>query len=175
MSHRPFQAACAALALLVVGACGAPQPESRPAAVVPTPVPTGQGRKDLPAEAFKVEWGQIAVPDRMQPGQELDLDVTLKNASTVAWPGGEGTTGLMYTVRLSHRWLQAGKVVRDYEQTRAELPTVVAPGQTVTVRAHFVAPGTPGHYQLQVELVHEGVAWFESRGAGRKLLDVTVR
>ena len=174
MSHLRLQAACTTLALLGLVACGGPTPESRPASVPPA-TPQVQGRQDLPAEAYKVEWGQIAVPSQMTSGQELDFDATLKNASSVAWPGGAGTTGVLYTVRLSHRWLQGEKVVQDYGQTRTELPTVVGPGQTVTVRSHLTAPGTPGRYQVQVELVHEGVAWFEGRGAGRKLVDVEVR
>ncbi len=174
MSHLRLPAACAAFALLGFGGCGAPTPESRPA-TVPQATPPAQGRQDLPAEALKVEWLAVAVPPRMAPGQELELDVTLRNASSVAWPGGAGTTGLAYTVRLSHRWLQGDKVVRDYGQTRVELPTVVSPGQTITVRALVTAPGTPGRYQVQVDLVHENVAWFEHRGAGRKLVDVEVR
>ena len=64
-------------------------------------------------------------------------------------------------MRLSHRWLQGDEVVRDYGQTRVELPTVVSPGQTITVRALVTAPGVPRRYQLQV--------------AGRELVDVEVR
>lgn len=174
MSQPRLLAACAALALLGLAGCGAPTPESRPAAV-PQATPQAQGRQDLPAEAFKVDWVAVAAPPRMAPGQELELDVTLRNASSVAWPGGAGTTGLAYTVRLSHRWRQGDKVVRDYGQTRVELPTVVSPGQTVTVRALVTAPGTPGRYQLQFDLVHENVAWFEHRGVERKLVEVEVR
>ena len=163
------------LALLLLPSCGAPpQPESRPLAP-PTAPPSAQGRQDLPPEAFKVEWQAVGLPAQMSPGQELEVDVTLKNASTVAWPGSADSTGLMYTVRLSHRWLKGDKVVRDYGETRTELPQVVAPGQAVTVRSRVTAPGTPGRYQLQLDLVHEGTSWFESRGAGRKLVEVEVK
>ena len=174
MSPR-FRPAGAALALLLLTSCGAPpQPESRPLAP-PTATPSAHGRKDLPPEAFKVEWQAVGLPAQMHPGQEIEADVTLKNASTVAWPGGAGTTGLVYTVRLGHRWLQDGRVVRDYGDTRTELPVEVAPGEAVTVRPRFTAPGTPGRYQLQLDLVHEGVNWFEALGAGRKLVEVEVR
>lgn len=173
MSPRLHRAG-ATLAVLLLASCGAPPPESRPLAP-PSATPAAQGRRDLPPEAFKVEWGAVGVPAELTPGQELEADVTLKNASPVTWPGGAGSTGLMYTVRLSHRWLQGDKVVRDYGATRTELPTQVAPGQTVTVRPRFVAPGRPGRYQLQLELVHEGVNWFEALGAGRKLVEVEVK
>ncbi len=174
MSPR-FRPAAAALALLLLTSCGAPpQPESRPLAP-PTAAPSAQGRKDLPPEAFKVEWLAVGLPAQMSPGQELEADVTIKNTSTVAWPGGAGSTGLMYTVRLSHRWLQGDKVVRDYGDTRTELPVEVPPGGAVTVRPRFTAPGTPGRYQLQLDLLHEGTTWFESRGAGRKLVEVEVK
>ncbi len=165
----------AALALLLLASCGAPpQPESRPLAP-PTATPAAQGRQDLPPEAFKVEWQAVGLPAQMSPGQELEADVTLKNASTVAWPGGAGTTGLMYTVRLSHRWLQGDRVVRDYGDARTELPQLVAPGQSVSVRLRVTAPGTPGRYQLQLDLLHEGTSWFESHGAGRKLVEIEVK
>jgi hypothetical protein len=170
VNHHRLQA-CAALIVVVLAACGAPKPESRPATAQQlTPPP--QGRKVLPAEAYAVAWDAITLPPRMTPGQKLDLDVTFENTSPVTWPGG---SGVLYTVRLGHRWLRGGQLALDIERGGTELPAVVEPGQSVTVRAHVTAPGAPGSYQLQVDMVHEGVAWFADKGAERKLFDVEVR
>jgi hypothetical protein len=41
----------------------------------------------------------------------------------------------------------------------------VQPGETVTIEARIALPDEPGNYTLELDLVHEGVAWFKESGA----------
>ncbi len=141
------------LTSLLLQGCGSPQPPApapSQAAPATTPQPTSAGpQKSLPLTAYAVEWGTFDVPSQLKVGQATKVQVALKNTSPVAWPGGAGTGGLLYTIRLSHRWLRAGKEVVSYGNIRAELPTVVNPGQSVVVETTVTAPAAKGRYQLQ--------------------------
>jgi hypothetical protein len=59
-------------------------------------------------------------------------------------------------------------VSRDYH--REPLPHDVATGQTVTVRCRCAAPPGPGRRGVKVDLVAEGVTWFEAAGTTAPVL-----
>lgn len=174
---RPLSSTTVALLVAISlggSACG-PERLSPPAAQ-----PAGNGahaagpRRDLPAAAYQVEWAPLQLPARVQPGARLEVQVGLKNAGSEAWPAtGQGE---LYVVRLAHRWLRArdGLVVVDYGDHRVELATPLAPGASVSLPDTLQAPAKPGDYLVQFDLVHEGVAWFESRGAAKRVLPVKV-
>lgn len=179
LSH-PVRAALPALAVLIAlagAACGperlsppAQQEGARPArgAVQGGPL------RHLPATAYQVEWAPLQLPARLAPGSRLEVQFGFKNAGSETWPAtGQGE---LYVVRLAHRWLRArdGQVVADYGNHRVELPAPLAPGQSVTLADTLQAPSQPGDYLVQVDLVHEGVAWFEQRGAAKRLLPIKV-
>ena len=153
-------------------ACGPERPPAPGSYASARPGPVSAGRQDLPASAYSVEWSPVLVPATLQPGEQVDVAVTVKNISTTPWPVGRH--GDLYVVHLSHRWLHAGgKPLSDYDN-RTELPGVVSPGHTVTVNDVLVAPTQPGDYVVQFDLVHEGVAWFAGRGAAKQLVPVKV-
>ncbi len=54
-------------------------------------------------------------------------------------------------------------VARDYH--RVMLPREVAPGHTVTLAFDCPVPAEPGNYRLKLDLVAEGVGWFETTGS----------
>lgn len=185
---------CLALAGIVLssGACGGgPETGSRPGAQTTPPTPSSQppqpsqaqGQKDLPDSAYQVEWGAFEVPATLKPGTAAPVAVSFKNTSSSNWPSGAGTTGQLYTVRLSHRWLKApgpgkGKLAKPEQvvgfDTRVELPQVVKPGESVTLQDTLQAPAKRGRYLVEFELVHEGVAWFSGKGGAIKQAPVKV-
>lgn len=184
--------------LLLAGACGGgPETSSTPArppaspAQGPTPLTQPSqaelGQKNLPDTAYQVEWATFEVPTSLKAGASVPVEVALKNGSTSGWPSGAGTSGQLYTVRLTHRWLTPvakGRakdakaepaVVTDYGDHRVELPRAVGPGESITLTDTLQAPAKPGRYLVQFELVHEGVTWFADKGAAKKLVPVTVQ
>ena len=52
---------------------------------------------------------------------------------------------------------------RDY--ARHSLPGDLSPGEKACVMpVSFSAPRVPGHYAVKIDLVTEGVSWFETLG-----------
>jgi len=166
--------------LALVAACGTQQPAPEPAATAvsrPKPAATAPGPSSLSNSAYKVEWGEFTVPS-MGAGKTALAHLGLKNASPVAWPSGVGTTGMLYTVRLTHRWL---KVVPNgepreavgYLGVRSEVPAL-QPGESATVEVGLTAPAKRGRYIVEFELLNEGVATFSGMGSTTKRVEVKV-
>jgi hypothetical protein len=58
---------------------------------------------------------------------------------------------------------------------RLALAHAVAPGQTVAVTCACPAPPEPGAYQFKIDMVAEGVTWFEAAGSTAPIVLVDVR
>jgi|GEM_PF-6193742 len=97
------------------------------------------------------------------------LELSVTNAGDTVWysahsPLAEGVpTGL---VRLGAQLLSADGLVLQRDHFRLDLPQNVPPGQTVPLSLSVAPPasGWPSPCQLKVDLVCEGVCWFEQRG-----------
>ena len=67
---------------------------------------------------------------------------------------------------------------------RISLPPTLGPGEAFDFALKMQAPGIPGAYQCEIDLVHEAVCWFADRGSnsarftvrvGQQVDDVTTR
>lgn len=102
----------------------------------------------------------INCPEKLSPGQELGIEVSITNTSTHPWHGYGS-----HPVLLSYHWLDAGGVTFQHDGLRTPLRCErVDAGQTVIEMVNVVAPAAKGHYQLMVTLVQEGICWFERQG-----------
>ena len=95
------------------------------------------------------------------PGSRAVLPVTLTNTGLLAWPAG----GANPVHAAAHVYDPFGAVLL-WDGERAVLPSDVAPGQSVTVNVAIAVPATTtlARYDIHVDLVREGVAWFSSYG-----------
>ncbi|MDQ7030716.1 MAG: N-acetylmuramoyl-L-alanine amidase [Ardenticatenia bacterium] len=125
-----------------------------------------------PALAF--EWVEVNVPTRMRAGETVTGRVTVRNVGREPWvarrPDGRGV------VRLGYHWRTPdGQPVDGWADVRTPLPRDVLPGQQVTLDSvQVAAPPQPGQYRLELNLVKEGVTWFDAPldGAGRLMVTV---
>ncbi len=92
---------------------------------------------------------QALTPD----GARIELDVLVTNMSDQPWPAGA-------PLNLGNHWLTAeGEMVVPDDQ-RAALPLPLGAGQSVSVSMAASLPENPAAQVLELDLVHEGVAWF---------------
>ena len=106
-------------------------------------------------------------------GGDVVVPVRVRNAGDTLWLHDEAPTGGY--VRLGGHLLDATRATIDWNFLRVGLPADVPPGASVSLEARFRLPGAPGRYLLRLDLVDEGVTWFEQQGSAGIDLEVVVR
>jgi SAM-dependent methyltransferase len=102
-----------------------------------------------------------AVPVAFAAGT-IVLKLEIQNSGTLTWFAGENTRG---HVRIGAQLLDAERRLLNRDHARESLPHDVPAGGTIHVEMSFVAPATPGAYVGKIDLVSEGVSWFEPHGS----------
>ena len=93
-------------------------------------------------------------------GEPKTVPLTITNAGNIPWnANGPNPIDLSY-----HLFDPSGKVV-VWDGPRTPLGSDVAPGTSVNLTLSYVAPNTAGTYTLVVDLVREGVSWFQFLGS----------
>jgi hypothetical protein len=68
-------------------------------------------------------------------------------------------------VRIGIQVLDADGKLLNRDHQRHSLPQPMPHSATVTVTVPCAAPAAPGRYRLKIDLVKEGVTWFEPTGS----------
>lgn len=109
-------------------------------------------------------------------GRHADLDLVVTHTGTgTPWPNTFGLRSAIQAVRIGVRWYRLGEPGRPdgfptIDWARTELPRSLLPGESVPVRVRLEprerdgAPLSAGTYQVQVEVVQDGVGWFVADG-----------
>ena len=120
----------------------------------------------LPASAYRAA---LAVTDcEVVPGADGDvvvLGLRLTNASNETWPAGVG-------VNLGNHWLTRDGAVVVPDDQRVAVPLPLAPAASVALRFTASLPDNPGARIIELDVVHEGVAWFAWLGSETVRVDV---
>jgi hypothetical protein len=108
----------------------------------------------------------------IEQGQPLRLDVKVSNVGDATWL--HTNTAIFGIVRLAtHLYDREGNLL-ELDFSRHDLPATVAAGQAVQMQVQERLPG-PGTYRVGIDLVSEGVTWFENVGSSPVQITVTVR
>ncbi|MEP6717346.1 MAG: hypothetical protein ABJC09_17375, partial [Terriglobia bacterium] len=91
-------------------------------------------------------------------GRTISVPVLVKNTSQESFPHGDLIFGLSY-----HLLSQDGQMIaHDNDRTYCEQP--LPPGGEATMDLKVTAPSAAGIYQIEIDLVWEGVMWFKDNG-----------
>ncbi len=127
----------------------------------------------LPQTGFKAEIRVEQPPSKLKVNESVVLDVTVRNLGNAVWPH-RGGPAAVHGVVLSYHWLPADGSRVLVDGIRTNLPSDLAPGSQVALRATVKAPDNPGAYILEFDMVQEAVAWFRERGSKAVRLSVAV-
>jgi hypothetical protein len=117
---------------------------------------------------YDMDFIEYSIPDLMTVNSFYSFNITIENTGTEKWDKkGENP------VRVSYHWLKDGKVVL-WDGIRNKLPCDVLPGGTIEIDMNIEALDDEGNYTLIVDLVKEGITWFETQGAVQLKKNVTV-
>jgi hypothetical protein len=120
----------------------------------------GSALKDNQYSArIKVEKNSLAG----RHGQELVLDVAVKNRGGAPWIT-QAFSGRRW-VRLGAQLYDAEKRLLELNFARAFLPRPLARGERAMVKLELPAVGRSGDYWLKLDMVSEGIDWFENGGS----------
>jgi SAM-dependent methyltransferase len=116
----------------------------------------------MPAEAYRASIRvHCDVPQDLAAGAEIVLAASVTNTSVHHWRQRE--TG---PIRYGNHWLTgSGHAMLIQDDGRVALPEHVAPGETCHVALKLTAPQDPGEYQIECDVVHEGISWFADKGS----------
>ncbi len=95
--------------------------------------------------------------------RSVRVKTRIKNLSTRPFPA-TATYGRRL-VRLGAQLCAADGTLLNLDFARADLPRHLEPGKEADVTVTLPAVDTPGHYQLKLDMVNEGVDWFERCGS----------
>ncbi len=105
----------------------------------------------LPMSAYRAEVLASVRPE--SPAGELVVDVVVTNAGTSPWPAAT-------PLNVGNHWLAHDGAVVVADDWRVAIPLPLDAGASVAVTFTAARPDTPGAEVLELDVVHEGVAWF---------------
>ena len=113
--------------------------------------------RSFPPSTYAARIELFAAIERLLPEQADSVFVRVTNLGTERFPGLPQHDP---PIRLTYRWLRPDGVVHIADGVRTVLPCPLEPGAEAVVPVTVVAPAT-GAYVLELDLVHEGVRWFD--------------
>ena len=136
---------------------------------------TPRPNSPLPERAYKADITLAAPLTALKAGQKQTINVRVKNASDILWLVYGTGEGVKYRVAVGDAWLDKdGKLITSMDG-RYGLPADLRPGREVEVPLVITAPANPGKYILQLDMVQEGVTWFQDKGSPVLKVNVDVQ
>ena len=96
-------------------------------------------------------------------GGRVQLRPRVRNLSTRPFPAQASYGRRLVRLGAQLRGQDGSMTNRDH--ARAWLPSTLEPGQTHDIPIDIPMPDAPGRYQLTLDLVSEGIDWFEACGS----------
>lgn len=132
------------------------------------PTDTNSDLARLPENAYQAE---ISVPDAISasPGELRRIIVRVENQSAASWPAFE-KSGLT----LANSWYNLNGECLQRLDAVAELPHDLLSGEKIKIELVVTMPKTAGVYQLQLDLVEQGITWFAEKGSIPAMMKVHI-
>ena len=120
-----------------------------------------RGPVPMPETAYRAAVISLrTVPGKIEASSSLRLSVEILNLANTAWSQAD-----FGGIRAGNHWLDADGGMAIQDDGRASLPASMRPGERCRIELEVRAPAHPGKYVLELDVVHEGIAWFADRGS----------
>jgi hypothetical protein len=155
--------AFAVLLLFVLIGCKSQHQTTQPVTSAESSTP--KVNSPLPERAYKADLSLVEPLTTMKAGEKKPVRIRVKNASDTVWLVYGINQDTKYRVAVADSWLDSdGQLITNMDG-RYGLPADLAPGRDVEVPLLITAPTKPGKYILQIDMVQEGVTWFQDKGS----------
>jgi hypothetical protein len=106
----------------------------------------------------------------LDAGKVTRVPLTIRNQGRIAWRA-QGRQA----VEVTYHWLDASaEKILIWDGARSAILSNVEPGARLKCEPWIRAPGKPGRYNLQWDMLQENMTWFSVMGPSRSLVEVTV-
>ena len=117
----------------------------------------------LPDSEFRAEVIVLDPPTSLKPGAKATLTIKIKNLSSSVWFARE--LGMSpFQLSVGNHWVDDKGRIVIHDDGRSPLVRDLRPGEATETSMDVNAPTQPGDYQLEVDMLQEGVSWFGERG-----------
>lgn len=111
----------------------------------------------MPDDAYRANIEILSMtPEHPVARGSLAISARVRNESGVDWPATAD-------IKLGNHWKTSDGETVVLDDGRTWLAGDLASGESVDVALHCTVPDAPGAMVLELDLVHEYVAWFEDR------------
>lgn len=126
----------------------------------------------LPDSAYRARLVILDAPTAVPAGTPFTVRVRVTNGGDATWPSWRDNP--THPIRLANHWSRDGGDRLAFTDGRAELPHRIAPGEEFELDLAVTAPSAAGVCTLEVDLVHELIAWFKDRGSSTASVPIRV-
>jgi hypothetical protein len=123
-------------------------------------------RAEHPVAALNASIRVVIAREAVAAEEMVSLQVDIQNIGKMSWIADEQIRG---HVRVGVQLLDGERRLIDRDYARQAIAHGVPGGHTISTTLRFKAPATPGSYFLKIDLVSEGVSWFEAHGSAPTL------
>jgi len=142
----------------------------RPGGLLVFQLPSGLDTQALPPSAFRAEIELRTTELELPPGGKAAVRAAVRNRGDARWPADV----FRRPIRLGNHWRARDGEMLRLDDARAPLWCDVDAGDELELELTVTAPDDPGSYELELDVVQEGVAWFADRGSPTVRLPVVV-
>jgi GT2 family glycosyltransferase len=134
----------------------------------------GQARPVPSDDFYRASLRVISPPDVLAAGEMRALRVEVTNRSPAKWRATGRESDGQGSVRFSYHWYDDSGNIVQWEGERTHLPRDLEPQLSLSAEMQIFAPFAAGTFELEITLVHDGVAWFDQKGTTPVRLSVRV-
>jgi len=120
-----------------------------------------KGRRPVDSRLPQTLKAEIA-PRLLRDGARVQGAATIRNVGNTTWLGGGDAVG---NVRLGIQLLGSDHRLLDMEFSRVPFRANVPPGAALEIEVNVTLPRPDVPYVLKLDLVDEGICWFEDMGS----------
>jgi hypothetical protein len=110
------------------------------------------------APAHRATMRIMTAPEFGPAGETITASLAIRNIGRLTWKRSGRDS-----VRVGYHWRDKKGGIVQAPDFRTTLPHTVEPGEWVEVEAAVGLPSIPGKFTLVMDMVHEGVTWFEEQ------------
>ncbi len=128
--------------------------------------------QSIPLSEYGVTWISSSIESNVGLGEQFRALVQVQNVGKVQWAASG-----RHNFTVGYRWLDStGQTIAEMArlELHSSLPENVLSGESITVPVIIKSPSKNGKYTLELDIVHEGIAWLKDFTGGKSVMKKAV-